>query len=91
MKPPSLFPWPDTHEDAVELKRKHKTKPIDDMHKAWGVNLPEVCGDCVHLITLEYSHKYYKCEESRCTHGPATDWRRSWIACGRWSKRETQA
>lgn len=41
------------------------------------------CKDCVHLRMLQYGNRYYKCDLTKLTHGPATDWRINWTACGK--------
>jgi hypothetical protein len=47
------------------------------------------CGDCAHLIwQLGYSKRYFKCELSGITHGPASDWRKKWRACGAFTPKE---
>ena len=45
----------------------------------------ERCGTCAHLVRLSgYRRPYLKCALNRDTHGPATDWRAGWPACGKW-------
>jgi hypothetical protein len=44
------------------------------------------CATCVHLARIIYARTYYKCELRRNTHGPATDHRVRWPACGRYEE-----
>lgn len=53
------------------------------MHKRFGIKDALYCKDCSHLICGVYHDKrYYKCELYGLSHSEASDWRRSWIACG---------
>jgi hypothetical protein len=47
----------------------------------------EICKNCRLLFWHCCSRKYFKCELRGCTHGPATDHRANWPACGRFIKR----
>jgi hypothetical protein len=41
------------------------------------------CKDCIFLRRLGgYAGTYFKCSQSKLTHGAATDWRAGWDACG---------
>lgn len=41
------------------------------------------CGECQHLIRVKPGqNSYLKCDLTKITHGPGTDWRRKWQACG---------
>ena len=42
------------------------------------------CKTCRHLFCNERSRRYYKCDLRRCSHGPATDHRINWPACGKY-------
>jgi hypothetical protein len=44
------------------------------------------CGNCVHLVTKKMGGTYFKCDLSLVTAGPATDWRKSWQACGKFKE-----
>jgi hypothetical protein len=44
-----------------------------------------VCRDCRWLHAFEYSRVYYKCELRGISHGPATDHRVRWPACGQFT------
>lgn len=42
------------------------------------------CGECANLRRYYYHNNYYhKCALYGETHGPGTDWRRKWPACGK--------
>ena len=41
------------------------------------------CGKCQHLIRVTPgANSYLKCDLTKITRGPGTDWRRKWQACG---------
>ena len=59
-------------------------KKIDAMHYYYGVD-PQYrqCHQCEHLLSGVYhNRRYYKCTVYGCSHSEATDWRRSYTACG---------
>jgi hypothetical protein len=43
----------------------------------------EVCGNCDHFIQHKQSKSWFKCDLT-APGGPATDWRATWPACGRY-------
>lgn len=56
---------------------------IAAMHKRFGTNYGLYCKDCCHLIGgMWHDRRYYKCEIYGMSHSEASDWRRSWMACG---------
>ena len=61
-----------------------KMKKIDAMHHYYGYDpLESKCEECPHLIHGRYHDRtYYKCTVYGCTHSEATDWRKSYDACG---------
>lgn len=58
------------------------------MHQMYGRDPEHRCGQCGHLIARHYDKVYYKCDLTRQTAGPGTDWRKSWEACSRFEERE---
>lgn len=41
------------------------------------------CGTCRWLCRVKYhDYSYYKCGYTTWSHGPRTDWRTGWAACG---------
>jgi hypothetical protein len=59
------------------------------MFKLYGRHPGETCKTCAHLVRDHYRDKnYLKCNMTRQTRGPGTDWRAGWPACGRWEKAE---
>lgn len=54
------------------------------MHLRFGTCPGHTCGTCRHFVRLSYHRPYYKCDLTAITHGPGTDWRVRWPACGRW-------
>ncbi len=62
---------------------RHRNKLLAPMHRAYGRTEGKICGDCVHLLRVSYSKTYIKCGLGPQSHGPGTDWRARWPACGR--------
>lgn len=63
-------------------------KSVQEMHKLYGAHAGRTCGECAHLFDSGHGSgrkRYYKCELSRVTRGPGTDWRKHWRACGRFA------
>ena len=61
-----------------------RLRKIKAMHHFYGCDPKgRVCIECDHLIWGEYHDKrYYKCTVYGCSHSDATDWRKSYSACG---------
>lgn len=58
------------------------TRKIDAMHERYGT-YPALCRDCDHCITGRYhDRRLSKCELYGMTHSEASDWRKSYVACG---------
>lgn len=59
-------------------------RKITAMHKAFGKNMGRVCGDCCHLLCRQErsGRRHYKCTVYGKSHSAATDWAKSWTACG---------
>lgn len=56
---------------------------LDAMHAYFGREHVHRCGDCQNLLCGEYRGKRYaKCLRYGCSHSQATDWAKSWKACG---------
>lgn len=49
----------------------------------------ETCGSCAHAVAGPGGHskRWWKCDLSASTRGPATDIRVRWPACSKWSAR----
>jgi hypothetical protein len=72
----------------AEAKRKAKLRKIERMHDLYGRREGERCGDCVSLLVNSCSRDYFKCRRYGLTRGPATDWGKRWIACGKFEARQ---
>lgn len=59
---------------AVRLHRQ-----LQGVH---GAKVGEKCGNCQLLVTHQYGGTYFKCSKARDTRSEASDWRKSWEACG---------
>ena len=57
-------------------------KKIDAMHMLFGTCADRKCADCDHLCSRIYDRRYYKCELYGDSASEATDWAKSWTACG---------
>lgn len=58
-------------------------RKIDAMLFYYGRALSGRCGECPHLLEGEYhGRKYFKCTVYGLSHSEATDWRKSYLACG---------
>ena len=77
-----LFQLPDEEE--------YLPKRIRDMHALYGRIDGRTCRRCAHLLRFRRNNTYLKCELNRITHGPATDWRASWPACGQHTENLTE-
>jgi hypothetical protein len=53
------------------------------MHRLFGEMPDKRCAECKHFISGEYhDRRLFKCELYGLTHSEATDWRKSYTACG---------
>ena len=59
---------------------------IVTMHRMYGVAEGLKCATCAHLYEKRWDKSYYKCGLNRDSNGPATDWRKTWPACGKWEE-----
>lgn len=58
-------------------------KKIYAMHARFGVVSDRKCGDCPHYLCYRYHNRnLLKCRAYGLTHSEATDWRKSYVACG---------
>lgn len=80
-------PWKMWYEAAIttepiphRLALMYRTFNRDERHK---------CGDCAHLLVHAHGEKrYFKCQYYKMSCGAATDWRKKWVACGKWEKKD---
>lgn len=62
-------------------------RKINLMHKYYGREDAYKCGDCNHFVQGKYHDKTLrKCECYGMTHSAASDWAKSWTACGLFGK-----
>lgn len=45
------------------------------------------CKTCSHLYAHRHSRVYYKCDFRKDTHGPGSDHRVNWPACGKYERK----
>lgn len=83
----TLFELP---EETQTLKPVGAVEPkqLATMHARHGATDGQTCGACAHLCRGRYNTTvYFKCDlYTPWTHGPGTDWRKKWQACGKWVK-----
>lgn len=86
----TLFDMP----EAVVVEAQpvdERRKQLRTMHQDHGIAEGKTCGECSHLCRGKYNTTvYFKCElYVPWTHGPGTDWRRFWQACGKFEPQES--
>lgn len=81
-----LFPdWEAAHADDP----KPLPERIRVMHRMHGTTAGKTCGNCAHLRHQGMTAgRYLKCSLSVVRRGAATDWRASWLACGKFEQRK---
>jgi hypothetical protein len=52
------------------------------MYKMFKKTEGRQCQQCEFFVRIQMGGTYFKCSKSRMSHGPATDWRARWVACG---------
>ena len=58
-------------------------RKIAAMHKEYGKSYGNKCAGCPSLVCHEgHTRRYYKCKAYGDSMSDATDWARSWPACG---------
>lgn len=62
------------------------TRKIDAMHAYYGTTGGMRCENCEHLVRNVYNRSYYKCLAYGDSRSEATDWAKSWRACGLWNE-----
>lgn len=45
------------------------------------------CKWCAHLVPHRMGRTYYKCDLRKMTHGPGSDHRQKWPACGKYERK----
>lgn len=77
--------------DTSNIATDDRAKQLRTMHDDHGVTEGQVCENCAHLFRGRYHDRnYFKCRlYTPWTHGPGTDWRLSWQACGKFEIRQT--
>jgi hypothetical protein len=65
-------------------------KKNEAMRFHYGKRDDKKCGDCGYFLETSWEtlNSYFKCEKFGISRGPATDWRKKWIACGLWKERD---
>ena len=61
---------------------------IETMHKVFGKNDGNKCGDCIYFVRYKQGSRWSKCSLTVQTGGTGTDWRATWPACGRFVSKD---
>ena len=62
-------------------------RKLELMHKIYGVNKWETCGKCCNFVRWRHHDRILrKCIVYGLTHSEASDWAKSWVACGHFDK-----
>lgn len=61
-------------------------RKIELMHRQFGVIEGKTCGQCSNLTEHRYDKLYRKCKIYGETSSEASDWAKSWTACGLFGK-----
>ena len=85
IEPPAWILIPD-----AAYRPKPLPKRILHMYYLHGTTEGKTCRQCAHLFDNNAGnrHHYYKCQWHHVTAGPATDWRTSWPACGKFQEQD---
>jgi hypothetical protein len=81
-----LFPeWQAEHNnDDPAILPQLKT-----MYNMYGKLPGKICKNCLQLKHIDYNAgSYLKCGLTKWTHGPGTDWRAKWTACGKFEDKK---
>ena len=75
----------------LPVHEKHKYEPVQGDNPCialYGTGpSTKQCGECKHFLRLNYHNKTYrKCDLRKITHGPGSDHRAMWQACGRFEQ-----
>jgi hypothetical protein len=68
-----------------------QARPLDArlavMHTLYGRREDQRCKTCRHLLRKAgHARTYLKCELTKITAGPGSDWRAGYVACGKWER-----
>jgi hypothetical protein len=61
-------------------------RKLDLMHKIYGIRNHK-CGECCNFVSWRHHDRILrKCSVYGLTHSEASDWAKSWVACGHFDK-----
>lgn len=87
--------------EDIEVKQSHQTR-YGDLRRPWNIQRlrlewgpgpeGERCGTCRFKLStgLRNTRRYFKCELTKNTWGPATDIRLKWPACAKWEAKDDE-
>ena len=74
----TILTWNSKTPESISKKfRKNEV-----MYHLFGEIESKKCKDCPHLFSKQYDKRYYKCKMYGDSNSEATDWAKSWTACG---------
>jgi len=81
--------WDAPYDPLLTRRRRATTKfHGNPLVLLYGVTPEKQCKTCKHLTGHRRARTYYKCLLRGVTHGPGTDHRVGWPACGRYETAE---
>lgn len=87
----TLFELPESVTDEAPTVDS-RSKQLRIMHQDHGITEGKTCGECAFIVRGQYEGRgpyYFKCKHyTPWTHGPGTDWRKFWQACGKFEVQE---
>ena len=75
--------------EVVDTVRPDVNKTAIKMHLdliATHGSYPDKCKNCIHFLVIQFSSRYFKCDQASLSSNPKTDWRANWEACGKFEK-----
>lgn len=72
---------------STKRTRYSAVSPVVRMRGKFG-NGPDgaTCGGCAHLVRVGRNRAYFKCDVYGISSSEATDFRKKWLACGKFSE-----
>ena len=62
-------------------------RKLELMHHMFGADPAHTCGECFNMVCGRYGNRTLrKCAVYGLTHSEASDWAKSWVACGRFNQ-----
>jgi hypothetical protein len=80
-------PWDFYDQSAITFEPV--ARQLSLMWHTYGRRESQRCGTCALLIVHAHNNnRYFKCTLYGETCGAGTDWRKKWLACGKWERKD---